>query len=266
MLKPGSILTAILIIVSGCGSDPKSIEKNTNNKSMLVKLEDVDWSGTWSFNDGYVDYTLTISEDYGGHHACQYEATGIQTYYVLECVGVIKDNSIQLKFPVVKDGDFLQQDRIIKEEPILTLTMKDRKVITYWNQLANNYEGNHNGELCFKKQEKQSKTSEKENFDEIIERLRKRDSFNQSASWEKRGLSQSDGYVLSILNNAKSVFLKEIQAIKNKCHSDKERLVNLNKLVDNLPWDELDTEEREFMADELAPAIEALGFDPVMIF
>lgn len=233
---------------------------------MLVKLEEVDWPGTWVFNDGYVDYTLTISGDYGGHHACKYEAVGIQTYYVLECVGVIKDNSIQLKFPVVKEGDFLQQDRIRKEEPILTLTMKDGKVITHWNQLGNNYEGNRDGEVCFKKQEKQSKTSEKKDFDEIIEDLRKRDSFNKSSSWEKRGLNQSDAYVISILNNAKSVFLKEIQAIKDNYHSDKERLVNLNRLVDNLPWDELDTEEREFMADELAPAIEALGFDPIIIF
>ena len=256
-------LLLTLLFFSGCGSDLKPIEKH---KKMLVKLEDVDWSGTWTFNDGYVDYTLTISEDYGGHHACRYEATGIQTYYVLECVGVIKDNSIQLKFPVVKEGDFLQQDRIQKEEAILTLTMKDGKVRTYWNQLVNNYEDNHNGEVCFKKQIKTSGTSEKKDFDEIIEGLKNRDSFNKASSWEKRNLIQSDAYVISILNNAKAVFLKEIQAIKDKYHSDKERLVNLNKLVDNLPWDELDTEEREFMADELAPAIEALGFDPIIIF
>jgi hypothetical protein len=229
----------------GCGSKP--VEKEKMIETMPLESEKVDWSGIWTFNDGYVDYTLTISEDYGGHRACRYEAVGIQAYYVLECVGVIKDNSIQLKFPVVKEGDFLQQDRIQKEQPILTLTMKDGKVITFWNQLGNNYEDNHSGEVCFKKQEKQSKTSEKKDFDEIIEALRKRDSFNKASSWEKRGLNQSDGYVISILNNAKSVFLKEIREIKDNDHSDKERLVNLNRLVDNLPWDELDTEEREFM-------------------
>ena len=39
-----------------------------------------------------------------------------------------------------------------------------------------------------------------------------------------------------------------------------------SKLVDNLPWYDLDTEEKEFLADVLAPAIESLGMNPWLIF
>ncbi|MNJ84313.1 hypothetical protein D3C87_17630 [compost metagenome] len=107
---------------------------------------------------------------------------------------------------------------------------------------------------------------EKTNFNEIIDELINRDSFSKTSSWEERGLNKSDEDVIQILNDAKTNFLREIQSIKMNYQSERERFVRLNEIVDDLPWDELDTEEKEFMADELAPAIEALGFDPVSIF
>lgn len=38
--------------------------------------------------------------------------------------------------------------------------------------------------------------------------------------------------------------------------------MKINGLVDDLPWFDLDTEEKEFLADVLAPAIKSAGFDP----
>ena len=111
--------------------------------------EMTDWSGVWAFNDEYVEYTLTVNEQYPGNYTCVLNATGIQTYYILNCTGKVNVNRLELHFSSVKDGDFLGKERLKKDLPILTLSIENKKVITYWNQLVNNYPDNQNGKECF---------------------------------------------------------------------------------------------------------------------
>ncbi len=266
-MKKSTLLFATFpIILFGCGPNEDPLKMNEKNPTELKSDTDNPWTGSWIFNDGSVDYSIEISEDYGGAHRCIYTATGIQSYYVLECVGLVRGNSLKLINPTVKEGDLLEKNRIGINDPILTLTIqKDGRILTDWNRLNNNYPDNHDGKVCFVKQPKKPKKAVKD-FDKIIRNLRKHDSFNQASSWEERGLNPSGQEIIKMMNKAKSNFLKEIQVIKDNYSTEEERLEQLNKLVDELPWDELDTEEREFLADELSPAIEALGFDPVIIF
>ena len=112
-----------------------------------------DWSGVWAFNDEYVEYTLTVNKQYRGNYTCVFNATGIQTYYILNCTGKVKGNRLELHFSSVKDGDFLGKERIKKDLPILSLSIENNKVITYWDQLVNNYPDNQNGKECFVRKE-----------------------------------------------------------------------------------------------------------------
>jgi hypothetical protein len=267
MKQSASILFTIsLIILSACGRSEESLKEEKKNVTEMKSETDNPWTGTWTFSDGYVDHSIEISEDYGGRHRCIYNATGIQTYYVLECVGLVTGDSLQLINPTVKDGELRGKDRIGINDPILTLTIeKDGEVFTHWNKLNNNYPDNHDGKVCFKKQPRKPKKAVA-NFDQIIRELKKKDSFNPKAAWEKRGLNQSGQDIIAILNDSKETFLTGIQKIKESNSSEEETLRQLNELVDKLPWDELDTEENEFLVEEISPAIEALGFDPVVIF
>lgn len=266
MMKSILLLFAVyLIMLSACGANEELKEERKHTTEIKSETENP-WTGTWTFTDGSVDYSVEISEDYGGRHLCIYHATGIQTYYVLECVGLVKGNSLQLINPTVKDGDLLEKDRIGINDPILTLVIEeDGKVFTHWNKLNNNYPDNHDGKVCFKKQPRKPKKAAA-NFDQIIRDLKKKDSFNSKDAWEKRGLNQSGQDIITIMNVAKKTFLNGIQKIKEGNNSEEETLRQLNVLLDTLPWDELDTEENEFLVEEISPAIEALGFDPVVIF
>lgn len=107
----------------------------------------VNWVGTWSFEGEMVNHTLTIGEKYRGANVCQYEATGVQTFYKLECRGVDKGNSFELYYWATNDGAFYQEDRINRDKPILTLKLVNGKILTYWNQLI----GGKDGEAGFKK-------------------------------------------------------------------------------------------------------------------
>ncbi|MGV3613291.1 MAG: DUF5991 domain-containing protein [Fluviicola sp.] len=260
--------TFLLIFLSACGPNKEQVkeEKETVTETKPEKETDNPWTGTWTFTDGYVDYTMEVSEDYGEKHLCVFTAEGIQTYYVIECIGLVTGDSLQMKNPVVRDGDFRMKDRIKMNEPILTLTREnDGVVFTSWNQLGNNYPDNHSGKVCFKKNPRKPKQAAA-NFDQIIKDLRKKDSFNQKAAWEKRGLNQSGKAVIAIMNEGKEKFLVGIQKIKDSKSSEEETSVQLNELADKLLEEELDTEEMEFLVEEISPAVEALGFDPVVIF
>lgn len=96
--------------------------------------------------------------------------------------------------------------------------------------------------------------------------IKKSDIYENSENWKARGLNPSDQQVINILREATNNFLDRLVEIDNSNESSETKLKQISSLVDELPWDELDTEEKEFMADTLAPAIEAAGFNPWTIF
>ncbi|GGX06484.1 hypothetical protein [Aquimarina muelleri] len=65
-----------------------------------------------------------------------------------------------------------------------------------------------------------------------------------------------------IIRKATNDFLKKLEKIYNSNESSETKLKQVSNIVDELPWDKLDTEEKELVAEELAPAIEAVGVDP----
>ncbi|SOD99777.1 DUF5991 domain-containing protein [Spirosoma fluviale] len=132
-----------------CDSQPKI--KNTNKIVLTSNKVNTNWIGTWRFEDTGVEYVLKIDEKYRGMNLCKYTAIGIQTWYELECQGYDKGDSFELYFRSVNDGSFMIADKINLNKPALTLKLRNGKVITYWNQLFNNYEGNHSGRVCFRK-------------------------------------------------------------------------------------------------------------------
>ena len=104
------------------------------------------------------------------------------------------------------------------------------------------------------------------NFESAIKKIRNSDIYENPKNWEARGLNPSDQSVILILRKATNDFLDKIEQIYNSNESSEIKLKQVSNIVDELPWDELDTEEKEFMADALAPAIKAAGFDPWAIF
>ena len=81
--------------------------------------------------------------------------------------------------------------------------------------------------------------------------------------WEQRGLVPSSAPVIKQLESVTIKFLKSLKAINERAELDKDaKLKKVQKLVDQLPWDDFDTEEREFLADVIAPAIESMGYNP----
>lgn len=81
--------------------------------------------------------------------------------------------------------------------------------------------------------------------------------------WEERGLMPSPAPVIKQLENVTVSFLKSLKAIDENSELDKpSKLEKVQRLVDQLPWDDFDTEEKEFLADVIAPAIESMGYNP----
>ncbi len=81
--------------------------------------------------------------------------------------------------------------------------------------------------------------------------------------WEERGLMPSPAPVIKQLENVTVSFLKSLKAINENSELDKpSKLEKVQRLVDQLPWDDFDTEEKEFLADVIAPAIESMGYNP----
>ena len=104
------------------------------------------------------------------------------------------------------------------------------------------------------------------NFKNTIEKIKTSDIYENPKNWEARGLNPSEQSVIIGLRKATNDFLNKLENIYNSDGSSESKLKQVSNIVDELPWDELDTEEKEFMADELAPAIKAAGFNPWSIF
>lgn len=81
--------------------------------------------------------------------------------------------------------------------------------------------------------------------------------------WEERGLMSSSVIVIKHLESVTVTFLKGLKAINEDSKLDKaSRLDKVRNLVDHLPWSDFDTEEKEFLADVIAPAIISMGYNP----
>jgi len=81
--------------------------------------------------------------------------------------------------------------------------------------------------------------------------------------WEERGLIPSPAPVIKQLEITTINFLKSLKAIDENSELDKaSKLDKIQRLVDQLPWDDFDTEEKEFLADVIAPAIKSIGYNP----
>jgi hypothetical protein len=100
------------------------------------------------------------------------------------------------------------------------------------------------------------------NYKEIIQRIRDSRPYEGNEKWDQRGLMPSDQEIIQILNSATDDFLHKIEKIGDSQDSDEVKLRDVNRVVDDLPWFELDTEEKEFLADVISPSIEAIGFNP----
>lgn len=113
----------------------------------------INWLGSWQYEDSSVEYQLKIDDKYRGMNLCRYTASGIQTYYELECWGLDKGNVFELYYRSTAEGFFGTGAKIDLNKPVLTLVYRRGQVFTYWNQLINNYveQNNHSGQVCFTK-------------------------------------------------------------------------------------------------------------------
>jgi hypothetical protein len=117
----------------------------------LAQNSKLDFSGHWAFNDGYVNYTLDISKPVNGKYPVVMGAEGVQAFYQIKCFATLKDNTLSIYYLNVLDGILLNEKRIDKSKPILNLSGKGGKIISYWKQIYNNLETNGEGEVTFKK-------------------------------------------------------------------------------------------------------------------
>jgi hypothetical protein len=100
----------------------------------------------------------------------------------------------------------------------------------------------------------------------VIDGLIVKDNYSNEL-WLDRGLNPSSKSLVMALESATSNFLKSLKVVASTPDLDQAtKTKEVTLLVDSLPWDDLDTEEKEFMADTLAPAIESLGLNPWLIF
>lgn len=122
-----------------------------STKLCLAQNSTLDFIGHWTFNDGYVDYTLDIGKPVNGKYPCIMDAEGIQASYQIKCSAILKENTLNIYYINVLEGTLLNEKRIDKSKPILTLTTKGGKIVSYWKQIYNNLSTNGEGEVTFKK-------------------------------------------------------------------------------------------------------------------
>jgi len=98
----------------------------------------------------------------------------------------------------------------------------------------------------------------------VIDTLLEKDNY-AATEWENRGLIPSPSTTVKLMSSATKLFLNDLKVIAIDPSND-DRAKKVSELVDQLPWGELDTEEKEFLADVLAPAIQSVGLNPWAIF
>ncbi|QNR23916.1 hypothetical protein [Croceimicrobium hydrocarbonivorans] len=82
-----------------------------------------------------------------------------------------------------------------------------------------------------------------QNFKEVLAEIKSSEIYEKSENWLARGLNPSDQKVIRILRRATDDFLEKLETIyfSNESRPTKQR--QISRIVDELPWDELDTEE-----------------------
>ena len=103
-------------------------------------------------------------------------------------------------------------------------------------------------------------------FHKVVSEIVESDIYENHSNWEARGLNPSEDSIITILRSSTNDFLQKLKKVFESSNSTEDKLIKVNGLVDDLPWFDLDTEEKEFLADVLAPAIKSAGFDPCSIF
>lgn len=92
-----------------------------------------------------------------------------------------------------------------------------------------------------------------------VNAIKKSDIYENPENWEARGLNPSDQQVIDVLRKATNDFLDRLVEIDNSNEPSETKLNQISNLIDELPWDELDTEEKEnFFERLIRPAI-AIG-------
>ena len=97
---------------------------------------------------------------------------------------------------------------------------------------------------------------------QVIDDILARDNYSRDV-WLARGVGPSDETKIRALEIATTEFLI---ALKSGLRDSSDVKGFVSKLVDDLPWHDFDIEERGFLADVLAPAIESAGLDPWQIY
>jgi len=105
--------------------------------------EKIEWNGIWEYSNQteLINYTITIDKKNGENYNCKIEAVGIQTYYLIKCTGKETETGFEIFYNEVIDGGFFQAEFLENQKPILTLTSKDGKIISNWNQLVGGESG-----------------------------------------------------------------------------------------------------------------------------
>lgn len=104
------------------------------------------------------------------------------------------------------------------------------------------------------------------NFHKVVSGILESDIYENHSNWEARGLNPSEDSIIKILRSCTNDFLQQLLEVFESSKSMEEKLVTISNLADALPWFDLDTEEKEFLADVLAPAIKSAGVNPWSIF
>lgn len=104
------------------------------------------------------------------------------------------------------------------------------------------------------------------NLKKTLDSIKSSDTYENPKNWEARGLMPSSQPIILKLRKATDDFLTKLEKIEVTNESYEIKLNQVENIVNQLPWDEFDTEEKEFLADTLAPAIKAAGYDPSLIF
>ena len=95
--------------------------------------------------------------------------------------------------------------------------------------------------------------------DMIIDDLLKKELYSQKA-WKERGLNPSPDSIITSMNIATKEFLIKLNKLSKNKNTDNEKLIaEVTEIVDDFPWDDFDREEKDFIADVIAPAIDSLG-------
>lgn len=96
--------------------------------------------------------------------------------------------------------------------------------------------------------------------------IKSTDIYENELNWKKRGLIQSNKSIIQILRNSTNEFIIKLEDINKSSQPIEEKHKQVLALIDNLPWHELDTEEKEFLYDVLSPVVLSAGFDPHELF